>query len=146
MKSMLMAVFLTCSVSVAHAAEVGEYITGGIGASERAEFDARRSEFNFEVKTALKTGHYLADVVVTITNEAGQVILDAQTDGPLFYAKLAPGKYTVKAIHGEQTQSQSITIVSETAMREAIFRFDGQEAIIDKDEQEDPYSTLDTDQ
>ena len=42
-------------------------------------------------------GAYLADVRVRIADPKGGVILDAVSDGPMFLAKLPPGRYQVVA-------------------------------------------------
>ena len=116
------------------------FITGGIGKAERDEILALKPNYNFEVKVALKSGHYVGDVRVVITDKAGETVLDELTDGPFFFAKLEPGSYKVKGMYNDQEQTQSFTILANTTMREVIFRFDGNEEII-KDQPSSPLQT-----
>lgn len=108
------------------------YITGGIGKDERKQLEAKRSDYNFEVKSALKTGHFTGDVHITIVNAEGDTVLDASTDGPLFYVKLEKGSYSVTGKYEDQTKTQKFTIGDEP-MREVIFRWDGDEPVVKVD-------------
>lgn len=67
-------------------------------------------EYNLHLLFAIKSGAYLADVKVTIQNAKGHTVLDAVSDGPWFYAKLAPGKYTVKADVDGKVQARTVTV------------------------------------
>ena len=122
------------------------YVTGGIGKDERAQLEASRPNYNFEVKSALKTGHFTGDVHITITNEAGETVLDAATDGPLFSVKLEKGKYSVTGKYEDQTKTQKFTIGNEP-MREVIFRWDGNEPIVkdDKPVEDDEHLIIEED-
>ncbi len=100
------------------------YITGGIGKDEREAIMAKRVDYNFEIKSALKAGNFTGDVRVVIENASKEVVLDAMTDGPLFYAKLDAGKYVVKTVYENQTQENVITINIKTPMREMMLRWE----------------------
>jgi hypothetical protein len=113
----------------AGAAQVGEYISGGIGSEERSMFEQRKSEFNLEVKTALTSGHYLGNVEVSFI-QGDRVVLQGVTDGPFFFAKLAPGKYTVHARYNDQELIQTVS-APESGMHEVMFRFKGDEPVVE---------------
>lgn len=98
------------SLQVQHQGEVA-FVTGGIGDDERAEIEAMKGDFNFYVQSASKNGAYVEDAHVTITNKAGEVVLETNA-GPLLYACLPTGRYTLKAELGFQTLSQKFTIAS----------------------------------
>ena len=71
------------------------FTTGGVGTDERAAIEAISSQFNLKITMATKTGHFEGDAGVRIVDAEGHTALDAKTDGPLFYAHLAPGTYKV---------------------------------------------------
>lgn len=123
MKYMFIALACMVASSLAHAADA-PYITGGIGKDEREAIMAKRGDYNFEIKSALKAGNFTGDVRVVIENADGETVLDAMTDGPLFYAKLEPGNYVVKTVYESQTQENKIAIHSKTPMRELMLRWD----------------------
>ena len=43
------------------------------------------------------TGHYVADTNLMIQSNDGQEVIQVNNAGPLFYANLEPGVYTVTA-------------------------------------------------
>jgi hypothetical protein len=71
------------------------YTTGGVGTDERAAIEAISGQFNLKISLATKTGHFEGDAGVRIVDTEGHTVLDAKTDGPLFYAHLTPGTYKV---------------------------------------------------
>jgi hypothetical protein len=56
------------------------------------------------------SGDYLADVRVRILDSRGGVVLDAESDGPWFYAELPPGTYAVEVGVLDQIQRQTVRI------------------------------------
>ncbi len=112
------------------------YITGGVGKTEREMIQQKTQSgmYNLEIKTALHSGHYLGDVAITITDNAGTTVLNATTDGPLFFAKLKPGTYHISGNYNGQKQSQKTTIHENTKMREVMLRFKD----MDNDERDAP--------
>jgi hypothetical protein len=74
------------------------YVSGGVGEDERSEIEALGDQFNLRLMFAKQdSGEYLADVHVSIREERGGTILDARSDGPLFFAQLPAGDYRVEA-------------------------------------------------
>jgi hypothetical protein len=49
-------------------------------------------------------------VRVRIADEKGAELLEAETDGPFFYARLAPGTYVVTAWYGDEAQSRRVRL------------------------------------
>jgi hypothetical protein len=52
------------------------------------------------------SGEYLASVQVIIRNTQGDTVLAAQSQGPLLFAQLPPGDYTVEATASTPAQQQ----------------------------------------
>lgn len=73
------------------------YMSGGVGASERAELDAMASQFNLRLMFATAgSGEYLSSVQVNIQDTRSGPVLTAMSKGPLFYAQLPAGNYNVE--------------------------------------------------
>ena len=86
-----------------------EYVTGGIGDEERTAIEAVKNNYNLHVTSAGADGAYVGNTHLSILDSANTSILESDT-GPLFYAKLADGTYTVEGSHNNQTKSQKIKI------------------------------------
>lgn len=73
---------------------------GGIGKPERALMDKYSGDYNLKlVFTALPSNKYLSNVVVNILNKKEQRIIKIISEGPMFFASLMQGIYTVKAVY-----------------------------------------------
>ena len=89
------------------------YASGGIGESERDELSALSSQFNLHLLFAMQgSGNYLADVQVNIMDESGKTVLNAESQGPWFFAQLSPGAYRVVVSVLNQTQEQTVRVSS----------------------------------
>jgi hypothetical protein len=87
------------------------YVSGGVGASERAELRALSSQFNLRLLFAMQgSGNYLADVRVNIMDQNGRPVLDAEADGPWFFAQLPPGSYQVRVSNRNEIQQKTVRI------------------------------------
>ncbi|GEM_PF-4582917 len=101
------------------------YITGGVGTAERDSLMAQANNYNVKVETAYKSGHYISDAYITILDKNGTQMLAAMADGPLFYARLAPGKYTVKANYHDKVYERSVDVVAvPTTPKRVVFTWD----------------------
>jgi len=89
-------------------AEVG-FVTGGIGDDERAAIQAASKHYNLHVTNTSAVHAFVGESEITILSATGQEMLRV-TSGPLLYAQMPAGKYTLNATRGEQTQSKPFTI------------------------------------
>jgi hypothetical protein len=98
------------------------YISGGIGVSERTEMQEVKSKFNLRLLFAVAgSGSYLANVRVRIDDAAGPTLLEAVSQGPWFYAKLAPGRYVLQVDNAGQVQTRTIEIPATGAVEQAFY-------------------------
>jgi hypothetical protein len=86
------------------------YVSGGIGEDEKEQLESTQANYNLRVVNADKTGHFYDGTRITIRNAQRIPVLDTAS-GPLFYAKLPKGRYTVEGFAGEQSKKQVIHIV-----------------------------------
>ena len=105
----------------ARAADV-PFISGGAGADERADLQAKEKDYNLKVIAAATSGDYLADVWVVVESAAKKNLLETKMEGPILLVKLPPGTYTIKATYGPSTQTQTVNIPAQ-GLREAAFRW-----------------------
>ena len=98
------------------------YVSGGIGEDSAARMAALGKDFNLKLLFAAKDGHYLAKVAVIISDARGGKVLEAVSEGPFLLAKLAPGKYQVKATYAGESYTRE-TSIPKIAQRELIFRW-----------------------
>ena len=68
-----------------------QFLSGGIGVEERNAMQAESKVYNLKLSFSLKDGAYIADVKVAI-DSGKKPLVRTNSDGPLFYAKLPPGK------------------------------------------------------
>jgi hypothetical protein len=100
------------------------YVSGGIALGERDALDAQRANYSLWVATAVKkTGSYLADVRIRISDAADKTVLDTKLDGPWLLVNLALGRYTVEASFRDQIQ-RKITTMHGGDRHEMLFYFD----------------------
>jgi hypothetical protein len=80
------------------------YLTGGIGLGERHALEAQAHNYNFEITNANKAGDFTNDTALVVEAGKGRDVLRVTGSGPLFYAKLPPGDYAIRATNGAQHQ------------------------------------------
>lgn len=74
------------------------FVSGGVGRNESDALKQAEKEYPLSMLFSEgKRGAYLAGVQVTITNRAGDTLLQAVSDGPIMLVRLPPGDYRVSA-------------------------------------------------
>lgn len=97
---------------------------GGVGAEERAAIEQKPAGYNLRLTFAAKgSGAYLSQVRTVIRNARGETVVDVVASGPLLYARLPQGEYTVQATHEGTTLTQKLAVAA-AGRREWVFRFD----------------------
>ena len=90
-----------------------QYVTGGAGDEEqRALRQTAPKDFNLEVTVAVTEGNYLSDVDLALV-KSGTEVLRTKTDGPMFLAKVPPGRYEVRATANGKTQTKTVDVGAE---------------------------------
>jgi hypothetical protein len=93
-----------------HTQDGVSFVSGGVG-DERQALEAMGQRFDLKLTMALSTGHFVGDARVRIQSPQGRIVLDTLADGPLLYAQLQPGTYTVScSLNGKELkQTAQIT-------------------------------------
>ena len=99
-------------------------VSGGVSDDERIEMQAQRDRYSLWVLTAArKSGAYLSNVHVVITDVHKKAVFDAPLDGPWLFVDLPLGRYTVQATYQGETQTR-VTTIHPGDHHQAIFYFD----------------------
>lgn len=112
----LLAVFLAGAALSAAALDVrreGEvqWVSGGVGAEERAEMLLALPDHNLKLLTAAQgSGAFLAGVRVVVRAAGGWTVLEDSLEGPWLFARLPPGRYDLVATWEGQSQARSFTV------------------------------------
>jgi len=88
------------------------YISGGIGWGEQHALQAAARNYNLEITNADRNGEFTAGTNLVIKSGSGHDVLHATDTGPLFYAKLPPGEYTIQATSGNQQRVRHVKIAA----------------------------------
>lgn len=89
------------------------YVTGGVPDEQVAAFRQARSSYPLGIEIYQKSGaksEFTADVQVQVTDKAGNVVLDAPTEGPYLWAKLPPGQYRIDATLNDRKLTRSVNV------------------------------------
>mgnify|MGYP001029978296 FL=1 len=97
-----------------------EYVSGGIGIDESTAFKQAMPQYPLALTFAsniAEPGAYVADVQVVIRNEKGDTVLQAQSNGPYFLAKLPAGEYKIAATYKGKTITRSAKVGAKGSTR-----------------------------
>ncbi len=93
------------------------YVSGGVGEGSLERLGALEMDFNVKMVFALQNGEYLSDVKVVIADAVGKTLLEAMSEGPVFLAKVPPGRYELRATYGDLTRMQRVRIGAKDGLR-----------------------------
>ena len=86
------------------------FVSGGAGDEDRDALKQVESQYNLRLLFAARNGEYLANIAVTLSDARGSAVLDTISDGPIFYARVPPGRYRLTVSNQGQSQSRDISI------------------------------------
>jgi len=81
-----------------------QFMSGGVGSAERDAIMEEAKPYNLALTFAARSGQYLSDVRVLITDQQSKEIVDTTTAGPLFYAELPGGRYNITASYNGRSE------------------------------------------
>lgn len=89
-----------------------QFMSGGVGAEERAAMRQMARNYNTKLVFATRNGCYLADVKLSINAAGGKTLLDLTANGPWVYANLPDGEYHVTAVVEGEKKVQKLAVGS----------------------------------
>jgi hypothetical protein len=85
------------------------YVSGGVGDEEQDALEHAKG-FNLELTMASTSGKYVGVTDLRIDDAQGKKVLEVQTDGPLFLAKLPSGEYVVHATAQGASTTRKVSV------------------------------------
>jgi len=95
---------LTQGIVKGETAQGYQFMSGGVGSGERDAIIEAAKSYNLGLSFAARSGQYLSDVKVLITDERGKEIVNTTAAGPLFYVELPGGRYNVTATYDGRSE------------------------------------------
>jgi hypothetical protein len=86
------------------------YVSGGIGVEAQERLKERADEFNLKLVFTLNEGNYIADVNVAVKDARGRTVIEDVSEGPIFMAKLRPGRYSVSATYEGKAVTRQLQV------------------------------------
>ena len=86
------------------------YLSGGVGLDEREDLSRMTRDYNLKLSFAATGGDYLGDVAVEVQDAGGRLVLEAVSEGPWFFTKLPPGRYTVVVRAAGKSQQKTVQL------------------------------------
>jgi hypothetical protein len=102
-----------------------EYVSGGVSHEEEDAINSMGKRFNLKLTLAQTNGEYMGGAQVRIDNSQDHSVVETQSDGPLFFAKLTPGTYTVH-VSGEGEHFTKVVQIKGTEQQQLSFVWPGQ--------------------
>lgn len=87
------------------------YVSGGFGDEERESLEAQKGDYNLHILSTSADGAYKGDTQIIIMNKRNEEIINALA-GPIFYAILPAGTYTIRAYDANRVQEKRVRIRS----------------------------------
>ena len=95
-----------------------KYVSGGMNEAERKKMDKLASRFPMHmVLTSTAVDGPIEGALVTVKNLSGDVILQEESQGPLFFVEVVGGRYTVEATYNGQTLTETKDLTGRRYLR-----------------------------
>ena len=86
------------------------YVSGGVGLDESKALLSAEREWPLALRFTQRSGEYVADVRVQITDSHGASVLDTTSRGPYMLVKVRPGRYSVHVSHAGVDKTSAVTV------------------------------------
>jgi hypothetical protein len=99
------------------------FMSGGVGSAERDAIMERAKSYNLTLTFAARSGQYLSDVQVLITDQRGKEVVNTTATGPLFFAELPGGRYNITASYDGRSEEIKNLQVSNSGQVSRLFHW-----------------------
>ncbi|GAC1545300.1 MAG: carboxypeptidase-like regulatory domain-containing protein [Collimonas sp.] len=98
------------------------YLCGGVGLDESAYMKRAAKKYDLMSTFATRTGGYLADVNIDISDKSGKAILQTTCSGPIMLIKFPhAGTYRVRAEVGGNAQTKVAQVQAKRSTHSVVF-------------------------
>lgn len=101
---------LAINLQVDSTAQGLRYYSGGVGLDEREAVNRQFGHYGLRIEVAEKSGAYIVDVGIRLSDASGRSLLEVHMDGPVLLVDVPPGTYRIDASYGAQQQSRKVTV------------------------------------
>ncbi|MCP3707894.1 carboxypeptidase-like regulatory domain-containing protein [Paraburkholderia sp. CNPSo 3274] len=95
------------------------YVSGGVGLDESKALLSAERQWPLALRFTQRSGEYVADVRVQITDSHGASVLDTTSRGPYMLVKVRPGRYSVHVSHAGVDKTSAVTVGANGSARAA---------------------------
>ncbi|MCP3724809.1 carboxypeptidase-like regulatory domain-containing protein [Paraburkholderia sp. CNPSo 3272] len=95
------------------------FVSGGVGLDESKALLGAEREWPLALRFTQRSGEYVADVHVQITDSHGASVLDTTSRGPYMLVRVRPGRYSVHVRHAGVDKTSAVTVGSNGSARAA---------------------------
>jgi hypothetical protein len=106
-----------CAENAVHTEGAITYVSGGVDDASLDALKANLKKYDLKLVFALKSGAFMNNIKVAISDARGNAVLSTRSDGPWFLANLPAGKYRVVG-----TSPSGVSITQEAAVEPARLR------------------------
>ncbi|CAG9270589.1 carboxypeptidase-like regulatory domain-containing protein [Paraburkholderia unamae] len=93
------------------------FVSGGVGLDESKALLGAQHDWPLSLRFTQRSGEYVADVRVQITDSHGASVLDTTSRGPYMLVKVRPGRYNVHVSHAGVDKTSAVTVGSNGSAR-----------------------------
>ena len=87
------------------------FVSGGIGGDERDALQLMRADYNLHLMFSMQDSkEYLSEIKVSITDATGNGLLQTVAEGPMLFAGLKPGRYSISAVKNGHLINKTVNI------------------------------------
>jgi len=86
------------------------YLSGGVGWEERLAIGRVARDYNLKLTFATSAGAYLSNLMVGIRDRHGKLLLEMESNGPWFLAKLPEGRDRITAALGDKKKVHGVKV------------------------------------
>ena|ERR1700684_2756290 len=112
-----------CAENIVHTAGAITYVSGGVDDASLDSLKGVAKNYDLKLVFALKSGEFMSDVKVAISDAKGNVVVSATSDGPWFLAKLPAGSYRVVATSSTGKSITQQAVVAPAKLKALDFRW-----------------------
>ncbi len=111
--TLFFALLLAAASGVAHGQTGGAQpaaASGAVSLEDRQAMMQQYGDYNLHLGFARPDGAFLADVLVRIKNQRGDIVYEGRTSGPFLFVQVPPGSYRVTAEYAGKSVTQAARV------------------------------------
>jgi hypothetical protein len=112
-----------CAENAVHTAGAVTYVSGGVDDASLDALKANLQKYDLKLVFALKSGAFMDNVKVAISDAKGNAVLETTSEGPWFLANLPAGKYRVISTSPSGVSITQEAVVAPATLKTLDFRW-----------------------